>query len=248
MAVSRQEKLMIGEKLTNVECSSTCLESPTRNSWQRTVKPFTPEEVRKLSEEKGRALFETEEDKLAWLTSVKESVEQSIQKKVRAVLGAPPSERRKKRQEEEAARRRKFLSERPKEEKLTFRTRFEENVNLDITARKEQFWRTRQTYFQRIRNGLSKPREIDFKEILDPIMSNKANVGPSTGAEMENLEFPFQDPIYVRAGGTIWTDHTGRSYQLEGPYWPRDHLPKYPNQNLVRTIPEFIEPLNTPGK
>lgn len=267
MAQSSQGKLIFPERLTNFvnkrdepQNESPC---PWIKSWR---KPGASEEdVAKLSEEKGRRLFESEEAKLAWIVAVKKSVEQSIQTKVRAALGTPPCERRKKlhrvRQEEDARRRKieleALMEQREKEalsETLSFRTRFEENIKLDFETRRQQFLRTQKMYkakgFARCPNDAAQSTEVEYdKDYLDPLSKSYGkNFGHYTRAALENLGSVRQEPVYVRAVGTVWIDHTGKEHELEGPFWPKDHLPKYPNQNHIQTIPEFVEPLNTPGE
>ena len=262
MARTGREKLIFSDRSYNHGNKSEDLERHSlisaENALQRSRRKAESlqEDISKMSEEKSRQLFETEESRSLWIAAIKKSVEQNIQSQVRAALGTPPEERRKKLFElkrEEEARRRKLelevLEEQRKQQILAFRARYEENSISDLTRRRQQYLQKFNT--RRTQRTCGVPK-AESAVALDPLSSDfSKHFSPFTKAALDNLDRASFDPGkdgYKRAVGMIWTDHSGDKHEILGPFWPKDHLPKHPSQSHVRTTPSGVEPLNTPGK
>lgn len=220
-------------------------------------------EIEVMSAEKAKRLFEDERDRKSWEAAIKRSVEQSIQSQVRAALGTPPGEKRKKLHEQRLAeerRRRQIEMEDSDKHRTT------ENRNYSYPSFHDDdgvLFQRRQQYLQKyaIRRSMrslkfdqSSTRNSvrDFDDI-DPL-SNDFNKRFSiyTRAALDNAGKTCSNAnttvVYKRSPGCVWIDHNGDQHDIPGPFWPKDHLPRFSCQKHIHYIPDFVERLNTEGR
>ena len=220
-------------------------------------------EIEAMSTEKAKCLFEDERDRRAWVAAIKKSVEQNIQSQVRAALGTPPGEKRKKLHEQRLAeeRRRRQL-----EIENADRQRTTENRNYSYPSLRddnEELWQKRQQYLQKyaMRRSMrfdktsarTTNRGFDSDSDIDPLSSEfNKRFSIYTRAALENAgktcaNTSYNANVYKRSPGCVWFDNKGDRHDIAGPFWPKDHLPRYSNQKHIHFIPDFVERLNAEG-
>lgn len=218
-------------------------------------------EVMSMSEEKSRKLFNTERERQSWIDEIRSSVERNIQSQVRAVLGTPPTEKRKKLYEErKAAERRRWQLEKEKANAEEKHQRKHYSYALDEEDDDMALFR-RQQYLHRFNSRRTMRAaflEQDFTTTtknsvcLDPLSDGfNKSFSPYTRAALESVDksaLNQRERVFRRVAGAVWIDHNGTRHELPGPYWPKDHLPVYPNQSHIHCIPKDVEPLNTPSR
>lgn len=95
-------------------------------------------------------------------------------------------------------------------------------------------------------------RGFDSDSDIDPLSSEfNQRFSIYTRAALENAGKTCSNsstvPVYKRSAGCIWVDHKGEQHEIPGPFWPKDHLPRFSCQKHIHFIPDFVERLNTEG-
>ena len=221
-------------------------------------------EIEAMSSEKAKRLFEDERDRRRWVAAIKKSVEQNIQSQVRAALGTPPGEKRKKLYEQRLAeeRRRRQL-----EIENADRQRTTENRNYSYPSFHDDdgvLFQKRQQYLQKyaMRRSMrfsdknsARPSHhgLDSDSEIDPLSSEfNKRFSIYTRAALEHadkarLNTSYNANVYKRSPGCVWLDKNGDRHEIPGPFWPKDHLPRFSSQKHIHFIPDFVERLNTEG-
>lgn len=221
-------------------------------------------EIELMSTEKAKRLFDDEKDRKTWVAAIKKSVEQSIQTQVRAALGTPPYEKRKKLHEQRLAeeRRRKQIEIENLEKQRTT-----ENRNYNYPSFNDDdglLFQRRQQYLQKYamrrsmrsltfdKTSRTTHRGFDSNNDIDPLSSEfNQRFSIYTRAALENAGKTCSNsstvPVYKRSAGCLWVDHKGEQHEIPGPFWPKDHLPRFSCQKHIHFIPDFVERLNTEG-
>lgn len=220
------------------------------------------EEIARMSEKKAKELFSTKEEREAWIESIRKSVEQNLQSQVRAFLGTPPNAKRKRLREQQKLdeeQRTQNTSKQNRTIDINSRSRNSSNVDDFESSLNSKRNPISKKYdglhsFSRMENGrrTSDQEDLGFDPLSDEF--NK-HFSPYTKAALENAgnrtseqsRGPEPKP-YKRAPGSVWVDSQGKSHEVPGPYWPKDHLPLYSNQKHLEKPPDFTEPLNSSGK
>ena len=219
-------------------------------------------EIEAMSSEKAKCLFDDERDRRAWVAAIKKSVENSIQSQVRAVLGTPPGERRKKLHEQRLAEERR---KRQIEVENADRQRTAESRNYSYPSFHDDdgaLFQKRQQYLQKfamrrsMRNDKASASTTLRDFDIDPLSSDfNKRFSIYTRAALENadrtssnMSFNNQANVYKRSPGCVWVDKKGERHDIPGPFWPKDHLPRYSSQKHIHFIPDFVERLNTEGR
>lgn len=224
--------------------------------WKSKREEDLQREIELMSTEKAKRLFEDEKDRKAWVAAIKKSVEQSIQSQVRAALGTPPSEKRKKLYEQRLAeerRKREMVIENTDKQRTT------ENRNYSYPSFHDDdgiLFQRRQQYLQKYamrRTMRSLPLDRTTADSdIDPLSSEfNKRFSIYTRAALENAGKTCVNsstaPVYKRSAGCLWVDHNGDQHDIPGPFWPKDHLPRFSCQKHIHFIPDFVERLNTEG-
>ena len=182
---------------------------------------------------------------------------------MRAALGTPPGEKRKKLYEQRLAeerRRRQIEMEDSDKHRTT------ENRNYSYPSFHDDdgvLFQRRQQYLQKyaIRRSMrslkfdqSSTRNSvrDFDDI-DPLSSDfNKRFSIYTRAALDNAGKTCSNAnttvVYKRSPGCVWIDHNGDQHDMPGPFWPKDHLPRFSCQKHIHYIPDFVERLNTEGR
>ncbi|XP_078356615.1 uncharacterized protein LOC144641487, partial [Oculina patagonica] len=231
--------------------------------WKSKREEDLQREIELMSTEKAKRLFEDEKDRKAWVAAIKKSVEQSIQSQVRAALGTPPGEKRKKLYEQRLAEERR---RREMEIENTDKQRTTENRNYSYPSFHDDdgiLFQRRQQYLQkyamrRTMRSLTFDKTasrtthhgFDSDSDIDPLSSEfNKRFSIYTRAALENAGKTCANsstaPVYKRSAGCIWVDHNGDQHDIPGPFWPKDHLPRFSCQKHIHFIPDFVERLNT---
>ena len=233
--------------------------------WKSKREEELQREIELMSTEKAKRLFNDEKDRKAWVAAIKKSVEQSIQTQVRAALGTPLGEKRKKLHEQRLAeeRRRKQM-----EVENLEKQRKTENRNYSYPSFKDDdglLLQRRQQYLQKyaMRRSMrsltfdktssrTTHRGFDSDSDIDPLSSEfNQRFSIYTRAALENAGKTCSNSstvqVYKRSAGCIWVDHKGEQHEIPGPFWPKDHFPRFSCQKHIHFIPDFIERLNTEG-
>lgn len=223
-------------------------------------------EIETVSSEKAKGLFGDERERRAWLVAVKKSVEQSIQSQVRAALGTPPGEKRKKLHEKRLAeeRQRRQLEINIDDRQRTVERRvygypcLRDDDGLLFQKREQylQKYATRRSMRFGDGNSVTPSRlAVDSDLYLDPLSSEfNKKFSIYTRAALENADrdrahrsTSYKANVYKRSPGCVWLDNNGERHEIVGPFWPKDHLPRYSCQKHIHFIPNFVERLNTEG-
>lgn len=219
-------------------------------------------EIELMSTEKAKRLFEKDKDRKAWVAAIKKSVEHNIQSQVRAALGTPPGEKRKKLHElriAEERRRRQMELDSDKQSTTENRSYSYPSFHDDDGV----LFQRRQQYLQKYAmrrsmrsvtydNTSVRTPHRGFDCDIDPLSSEfNKRFSIYTRAALENAGKTCANaniaPVYKRSTGCVWTDHKGEPHDIPGPFWPKDHLPRFSNQKHIHFIPDFVERLNTEG-
>lgn len=249
MSLSSNGDLEYSERIRR---ASDCYVSELSERFLRSSASFSPEElqqeVSKMSAKKAKELFDTEEERKSWLESIRSSVEQSLQSQVRAVLGTPPDVKRKR------------PSRKQQEDVDSTSNNSLRNSNLNSKSRSFSHLEDTDDRFKferdKLRTELScSSQNTPTKRYLDPLSDDFNKIfSPYTRAALENVGYPSSSTVrkpsqpFKRAPGNLWIDCQGVEHELPGPFWPKDHLPLFSNQKHIYYVPNFTEPLNTPGK
>lgn len=233
-------------------------EGKLNSPWKSRRHAELEKEITVMSDEKACKLFANEKERQSWIEAIRVSVERNIQSQVRAVLGTPPIEKRKKLLEERLAEERrkrqldKTNSDQKPERKTYSYPYFEEDEELMMFRRQHylQKYNCRRTMRPFLQRADFTTRESNGRPTtLDPLSDDfNKSFSPYTRAALENAgktSVNGKDNVYRRAVGSVWFDHNGTRHEVPGPYWPKDHLPVYPNQKHIHYIPKDVEPLNT---
>lgn len=215
------------------------------------------EEIAKMSEKKAKELFSTEEERQVWIDSIRKSVEHNLQSQVRAFLGTPPNLKRKRLQEQKLEEEQRIQSKSKQYRTVDANNRSRNSSNIDDI---EESFTTRNPISKKygVQSRTQNGRQSNVQEDLDfDPLSDEFNkhFSPYMRAALENAgnkiseqsRAPEPKP-YKRAPGSVWVDSQGKSHEIAGPYWPKDHLPLYSNQKHIEKPPDFTEPLNSSGK
>lgn len=232
--------------------------------WKSKPEDELHREIEAMSAEKAKSLFEDERDRRAWVEAIKKSVEQNIQSQVRAALGTPPGEKRKKLREQRLAEERR---RRQMEIENAERQRTIESCNYSYPSFRDddgELFQKRQQYLQKYATRRSmrfdktaartSHRGLDSDSDIDPLSSEfNKRFSIYTRAALENADKTcantslYNASVYKRSPGCVWLDHNGKRHDIPGPFWPKDHLPRYSSQKHIHFIPDFVERLNTEG-
>ena len=221
-------------------------------------------EIEAMSTEKAKCLFEDERDRRAWVAAIKKSVEHSIQSQVRAVLGTPPAEKRKKLHEQRLAeeRRRRQIEIENADKKSTTSNRnysypsFHDDDGALLQKRQQylQKFAVRRSMRYDKNSARTAHRGFDSDSDVDPLSSEfNKKFSIYTRAALENADKACSNAgynnanVYKRSPSCVWLDKNGERHDIPGPFWPKDHLPRYSSQRHIRFIPDFVERLNTEG-
>lgn len=221
-------------------------------------------EIEAMSAEKAKRLFEYERDRRAWVDAIKRSVEQSIQSQVRAALGTPPGEKRQKLREQRLAeeRRRRQLEIENAERQRVNEYRdysypcFREDNEVLLQKRQQylQKYAVRRSMRSDERTSARTHLAFDLNSDMDPLSSEfNKKFSIYTRAALENADKARSNMslnkanVYQRSPGCVWFDNKGDRHEMPGPFWPKDHLPRYSNQKHIHFIPDFVERLNNEG-
>ncbi|XP_031548835.1 cytosolic carboxypeptidase 2-like isoform X2 [Actinia tenebrosa] len=228
-----------------------------RVAWNTSKTPLQlREEITKMSEKKAKELFTTEDERQAWIESIRKSVELNLQSQVREFLGTPPNIKKKRLREQKLEEEQRIQSN--SQNKTTNTNNRSRSSTIDDN---EESFNTKRNpiskkyglqSYSRIQNGRRTNDEEDLD--FDPL-SNEFNkhFSPYTRAALESIgnktsEQSVKPKPYKQAPGSIWVDSQGKSHEIAGPYWPKDHLPLYSNQKHIEKAPDFTEPLNSAAK
>ena len=221
-------------------------------------------EIEAMSSEKAKRLFEDERDRRRWVAAIKKSVEQNIQSQVRAALGTPPGEKRKKLHEQRLAEERR---RRQMEIENADRQRTTENRNYSYPSFRDDdgvLFQKRQQYLQKYamrrsmrfsdkNSAQSSHHGLDSDSEIDPLSSEfNKRFSIYTRAALEHadkarLSTSYNANVYKRSPGCVWLDKNGDRHEIPGPFWPKDHMPRYSSQKHIHFIPDFVERLNSEG-
>ncbi|KAJ7370497.1 hypothetical protein OS493_032063 [Desmophyllum pertusum] len=194
-------------------------------------------EIELMSTEKAKRLFEKDKDRKAWVAAIKKSVEHNIQSQVRAALGTPPGEKRKKLHElriAEERRRRQMELDSDKQSTTENRSYSYPSFHDDDGV----LFQRRQQYLQKYAMRRSmRSVTYDNTSVRTPHRGFDCDIDPLSS------EFNKRFSIYTRAA----LENAGEPHDIPGPFWPKDHLPRFSNQKHIHFIPDFVERLNTEG-
>ena len=212
-------------------------------------------DMHRVSEEKGRKLFEKDEDRQSWVEVIRKSVEKEIESRVREALGTPPKERQRKRLEELTAKRLAKIEEEKKAmaSSIMKQAAFERQTEEDD----ELLWLRRQRYLEKF-NRRRTMREIPSGTLCSITSRRRASESPKSNqtspiiwesCETVPTQIHTTATQFKRAISTSNYPETRRDEATrDGPYFPSGRMPLMAPPRHLNSIPSFVEDLNIPGE